>query len=601
MRHSLQRPLILLSALLLAACQDTSVNSQPAVSVHAVQGSGDSSPLQGSTVVVRGVVTGDFQDYGSHGHGDLGGFYIASLEADGNPASSEGVFVFEQGRQLLDVAPGQVVDVDATVVEHFGETQLQATSVRAVGNARYEATVVEFPEAGLERFEGMLIRIPAPLTIAGNRNLGRFGELLLAADDRPYQFTNGNAPDPGRFTQHREQLARRTLLLDDGHRLENPRDNRYATGDVPPRAGNTISGLTGNLRWSRGSGKNGNDGYRLMPTEPVEIEPRNPRPDPPARTAGLRVVSLNVLNLFSGLDEGAERCGPGGDRRCRGADNPRELERQLDKIVATFREVDADIVGIMEIENNAKASLELLRSALGNAGLDYDFVNTGTIGADSIKVGLLYRPAAVETLGDFSLLSGAVDGRFDSGRNRPVLAQTFVDKASGMRVAVLVNHLKSKGSDCDDVNDPNRGDGQGNCNRTRARAAAALADWSAGSIAGNANGNVLIIGDLNAYLREDPVRVIEHGGFVNLLDRENGDAAYSFVYNGQAGALDHAFASPALAGRVRQAVEWHVNADEPSLYDYNLDFDRDPRLFEPGTPWRASDHDPVIVDIDFFR
>ncbi len=600
-RNALQRPLTLLSLLLLVACQDTSADRQPTVSVHAVQGSGDSSPLEGSTVVVRGVVTGDFQDYGGRGHGRLGGFYIASLEADDNPNSSEGVFVFEKGRQLLDVTPGQVVDVDATVVEHFGETQLAATAVRAVGTAGYEPVVVELPEARFERFEGMLITIPAPLTIAGNRNLGRFGELLMAAGGRPYQFTNRNAPHPGRFTLHREQRAEKTLLLDDGHRRENPRDNRYASGDVPPRAGNTISGLTGNLRWSRGSGANGDSGYRLMPTEAVEIEPQNPRPDAPARAAGLRVVSLNLLNLFSGLDEGEERCGPNGDRGCRGADNQRELERQLDKIVATFREIDADVVGIMEIENNAQASLELLRSALSDAGLDYEFVNTGTIGEDSIKVGLLYRPAAVETQGDFSLLTGAVDGRFDSERNRPALAQTFVDKASGARLAVVVNHLKSKGSDCDAVNDPNRGDGQGNCNLTRTRAAAALVDWSAGSVAEVSDGNVLIIGDLNAYLREDPVRAIENGGFVNLLDREIGDTAYSFVYNGQAGALDHAFASPALAPRVRQTVEWHVNADEPPLFDYNLDFDRSPTLIESGTPWRASDHDPVVIDIDFSR
>ena len=595
----------LLSVFLIIAPQGDAADRPPgqssAIAVHTVQGDGDASPLEGTDVTVRGVVTGDFQDYGGSGHGRLGGFYIASLEPDDNPDSSEGVFVFEKGRRFLDVLPGQVVEVDAEVVEHFGETQLAATAVRVVSNAGYEPVVVEFPEAGLERFEGMLIRIPEPLTIAGNRNLGRFGELLLAAGGRPYQFTNRNAPDPGRFTLYRERRAERMLLLDDGHRREDPRNNRYATGTVPPRAGNRVRGLTGNLRWSRGSGSNGDSGYRLMPTEAVVIEPANPRPQAPERAGSLRVVSLNLLNLFSGLDDGEERCGPNGDRRCRGAGTPTELERQLDKIVATFRELDADIVGVMEIENNADASLELLRSALDGAGLDYRFVNTGVIGEDSIKVGLLYRPAAVDAPGDFALLTGAVDGRFDGRRNRPVLAQIFVDKASGERLAVAVNHLKSKGSDCDAVNDPNLGDGQGNCNRTRTLAAAALADWSAGSLAEAADGKVLIIGDLNAYLRENPVRVIENGGFVNLLDREIGDSAYSFVYNGQAGALDHAFASPALAARVRQVVEWHVNADEPPLFDYNLDLGRHARLFEPGTPWRASDHDPLIVDIDFSR
>ena len=44
----------------------------------------------------------------------------------------------------------------------------------------------------------------------------------------------------------------------------------------------------------------------------------------------------------------------------------------------------------------------------------------------------------------------------------------------------MVNHLKSKGSDCNAVGDPDTGDGQGNCNMTRTAAAEALVDWMAG-------------------------------------------------------------------------------------------------------------------------
>ena len=74
--------------------------------------------------------------------------------------------------------------------------------------------------------------------------------------------------------------------------------------------------------------------------------------------------------------------------------------------------------------------------------------------------------------------------------------------------------------------------------------------------------------------------------------------AYSFVFAGQAGALDHAMASRALYSHVTGAAEWHINADEPSLIDYNLDFGRDTSLFDGATPFRASDHDPVIVGLD---
>ncbi len=68
-------------------------------------------------------------------------------------------------------------------------------------------------------------------------------------------------------------------------------------------------------------------------------------------------------------------------------------------------------------------------------------------------------------VGDFEILDSADDPRFIDTKSRPVLAQTFEVNATGARFTVAVNHLKSKGSDCIDVGDPDTGDGQGNCNR----------------------------------------------------------------------------------------------------------------------------------------
>jgi uncharacterized protein len=82
-------------------------------------------------------------------------------------------------------------------------------------------------------------------------------------------------------------------------------------------------------------------------------------------------------------------------------------------------------------------------------------------------------------------------------KNRPVLAQTFEDLASGERFTVAVNHLKSRGSPCDDVGDPDLSDGQGNCNLTRTAAAEALVDWLSSDPTGSGDGRYLIIGDLN--------------------------------------------------------------------------------------------------------
>jgi predicted extracellular nuclease len=203
----------------------------------------------------------------------------------------------------------------------------------------------------------------------------------------------------------------------------------------------------------------------------------------------------------------------------------------------------------------------------------------------------------VEPAGEFSVLTSLVDSRFDDRKNRPVLVQTF-DMLGGGRFTVAVTHLKSKGSNCDDAGDPNRNDGQGNCNQTRTRAATALGDWLNADPTNSGDPDVLIMGDLNSYLREDPLVALEQAGFVNLLDASVGSGAYSFVFGAQAGALDHAFASRSLATRVSGATEWHINADEPPLIDYNLDFDRDAGLFDETTPFRASDHDPVIVGIN---
>jgi hypothetical protein len=163
-------------------------------------------------------------------------------------------------------------------------------------------------------------------------------------------------------------------------------------------------------------------------------------------------------------------------------------------------------------------------------------------------------------------------------------------------LTVIVNHLKSKGSSCESDGDPNLGDGQGNCNQTRTNAAVAIADWVATDPTASNDPDVLIIGDFNAYTREDPLTALKNAGFTNLLDAKSD--AYSFAFDAQAGALDHAIASASLAPQVVETIEWHINADEPTLLDYNLEHGRDPALFDPDSPYRASDHDPVIIGLD---
>ena len=92
-----------------------------------------------------------------------------------------------------------------------------------------------------------------------------------------------------------------------------------------------------------------------------------------------------------------------------------------------------------------------------------------------------------------------------------MLAQAFVEigNTDFEPVTVAVNHLKSKGSPCDDIGDPDTGDGQGNCNLTRLAAAQAQVNWLAGDPTGSGSDDYLIIGDLNSYAMEDPIAAIK--------------------------------------------------------------------------------------------
>lgn len=316
----------------------------------------------------------------------------------------------------------------------------------------------------------------------------------------------------------------------------------------------------------------------------------------PGATGTIRVMAANALNLFATIDSRGATCGP-LRADCRGADSVEEYERQRAKIIATVLGSGADIVGLMEIENDDGATLDdLVRTLAAASGDDWRQVETGVIGWDTIKVGLIYNAARVEPMGRWRILNSNVDRRFDDGRNRPALAQTFRGPDGFEPVTVVVNHFKSKGSSCADIGDPDLGDGQGNCNLTRTRAAEALADWARSDPTGT-GADVLIVGDLNAYQGEDPVRALEAAGYDNLVSRFVGDGAYTFEFRGRRGVLDHAFATTGLLPRIETVRIWHINAGQPRELDYNLEDGRDPSRFDSSSPIRSSDHDPVIVDL----
>ncbi len=564
-----------------------------ATPIDAIQGPGAGAALPGLQLV-EGVVVGDYQ-----GAGQFSGFHVQEedVDADLDPATSEGLFIFNTS---FPVAIGDVVRITGTAGEFSGMTQLSSvTSVQVCSSGASDAVtpaVVDLPVASLdemERFEAMSVTFVDELTVTETFTLGRFGELTLSAGGRQYTPTAVVAPGaPATALQDVNNRSR--IVLDDGINLQNPDPVIYPAGGLsaanPVRSGDTVPSLSGVLEFRFSV-------YRVQPTGPVTIVASNPRPAAPADVGGrIQVASFNVLNYFNGDGLG------GGFPTARGANTPDEFARQRAKTIAAISVLDADVIGLMELENDAgptSALADLVAGLNDVAGPGtYSYIDTGVVGTDAIKVALIYRTAAVEPVGDYAILDSSVDSRFIDTLNRPALAQTFED-IHGDRYTVVVNHLKSKGSDCNSAGDPDVGDGQGNCNLTRTAAAEALADWLATDPTGSGDPDVLIIGDLNSYAKEDPITALLNAGYTNTVAQFGGSTAYSYVFGGQSGYLDHALANATLAPQVTGVTDWHINADEPIALDYNVEFKSAGQVasFYAPDAYRASDHDPVKIGL----
>ncbi|MEM6596801.1 MAG: ExeM/NucH family extracellular endonuclease [Cyanobacteria bacterium P01_C01_bin.69] len=605
----------------------------PPILISEIQGSGSASDLEGQTVTIEGIVTGDFQDGDADDSRNLRGFYVQDETGDGDAATSDGIFIFEGGDFLTDVAVGNKVSITGSVNEFFGETQISATSITKTGTGSITPVNIDLPTpdlitnsdgeliADLEQYEGMLVSFNEALTVDEYFNYDRFGEIRLSEGGRPFQFTQTDAPSVAGFQAQQEELARRTIALDDGLSTQNPDPLRFPAPGFSNtnnfRGGDTVTGLTGNVRFSRGSGGSGDEIYRIVPTEEVNFTSQNPRPESPEEVGGsLKVVSFNVLNYFTTLDTSGTTTANGSDPR--GADNATEFERQTEKLVTTILEIDADILGLIEVENdflegssgNAVENLVSELNAVEGANT-YDWVRPGqqfVDAGDAISVGAIYKTASVKVadgtnpaiLRDENLPTGFEGETIFNGRstNRAPLAITFEELGNSEAFTVVINHFKSKGSVFNPEN-ADIGDGQANNNPIRVRAAEAIDAWIKTNPTGTSDEDVLLLGDLNAYANEDPITFLESAGYTDLAELfAGGETPYSFLFDGQLGTLDYALANTTLVSQVTGATEWHINADEADALDYNLDFGRNPELFDGTDPYRNSDHDPLIVGLE---
>lgn len=587
----------------------------PATPIHFIQGEGFQSPLQSAFVHIEGIVTGSFQDTQD---GGLGGFFMqmADADQDGNPLTSEGIFVHDNnfGRSVY---PGDVVRVAGVVEEQFSETQIRnvadvelcaSNHLDLVSPTYVELPIESFSE--LESLEGMWVETAQDLLVTDVFNAVRFGEIYVSSE-RIFQPTQVVRPgDEARELQRANDRNR--LIIDNARSGANRLPLLTGEDGInalsvhnPIRNGYTVrSGFQGLMGFSFGE-------YRLRAlADPQFDASSNPREDAERRRGQIRVATFNVENLFTTLQGSGATCGP-NNLSCRGAHTLSELERQLAKLTAAIGKMDADVVALIEVENDADDStLATLVDALNDAYPrdNWQYIATGWLGTDAIKNAYIYRPRRVTPIGDFAVLDDSVDPDFDTSRQRPALAQSF-ETNNGGRFTTVNIHLRSKTS-CPSGSSPDadQGDGQACWNQWRTLSAGALARWLEDDPTGAGTVNQLVLGDFNAYAMEDPMTTLYDAGYVNLAIADNDDEpnVYSYNFFGQAGSLDHGLASPNMAAQVLRAQYWHINSDEIPAFTYTEGdlpggFLEKPANFYAPNEIRSSDHDPMIIDMNVRR
>jgi predicted extracellular nuclease len=560
--------------------------------ISRVQGADEESPLVGEYVEIQGIVTLSLQ-----GNEQLKGFFLQEegIHYDNDPLTSEGIFISYADTSVVE---GDVIKISGIVQEKYGQTQL--TSINGItncGTAQITSTDITMPVLpSLEAYEGMLVNVTNELVVNDTYGLKRYGEIKLASE-RLYQSTQ--VALPGEAANALEaQNKQKELTLDDSIAIQNPDVIPYPTPELDAnntlRLGDKVNNIQGVIGF-------GYSQYRIHPTQQPNFVQQNPRTESPQieERGDLRIASFNVLNYFNGDGQG------GGFPTPRGADNLEEFDRQKAKTVNALLALDADIIGLLEMENDGFGELSALAELTSSlneqdSANQYAYVklNTAQVGGDAIMSAIIYRSNKVKEIGTASFTEAVP---FDYG-NRPPVMQTFESLSTEEIFNVVVTHLRSKGS-CRRAEglDQDQNDGQGCWNQTRINAVNALTSWIETEPTGVSDPDTLILGDINAYAKEDPIQTFTEKGYTNVKQQLNGNTDdYSYVFKGRIGSLDHVFASTEMMNKVIATTDWHINADEPAALDYNTEYKSDKHkasLYSEHV-YRSSDHDPIVIELN---
>ena len=598
--------------------------------IHTIQGSGNTSPLVTMAVTTSGTVTGLRSN----------GFFVQEPDAtvDGDPNTSEGIFVFTSSAPPAAAAIGNNVQVSGTVSEFIpasdpgtpSQTELTSPTVTqlSTGNPLPTPHTLTAPETlvndvnNLEKYEGMRVHVDS-LTVGAptggnvnevNATSSSFGDFygVITGVARPFRepgievpyptptpFPSGAAPPSApTFDANPERLRINSLGL---------------TGSVDLQVSTNalVTSITGPLDY----------GFRTytIDTDPPSITPTPlvsggisavPVPTPTFRE--LTVASFNMQRFFDTTDDPLT------------SDvvlTTTAFNNRLNKASLAIRNIlrSPDVIGVEEMEGGPSGSdnsiLQLVADKVNmDAGTPNDYQPYLSRGNDigGINVGFLVRSSRI-TVFSVTQYNKAETFADPSGgtsllNDRPPLvlrASITQPDTTTLPFSVIVNHLRSLSS----INLLTNAGAHTRVKRQKqAESLATLINTMQNGGAEQVlpyDQNIVSVGDYNSYQFNDGYadvigtvkgipapanQVVESSPDLNnpdltdLIDFVPADQKYSYTFGGNAQAIDHTLVNQNMLGRFSRFAYARMDADFQDAYRN-----------DPNRPERISDHDPEVA------
>ena len=413
-----------------------------------------------------------------------------------------------------------------------------ASSILAVEKVEWPSSFVD----GWDKYIGKMVQITTPLYVCGNYydSLMLAAERLYVPEEKAVGLADGDSTAYWAIKKsNREKMISLSC---------NIRNYEVRTGAV-------VKNLQARVV---APGK-------LVTGATPKFTNNKPEPKPKMLKGGLLVCAANIQNYFYDLGGYAQR-----------KTTKEQQALQTQKICKAFKQIDADIYALCEIQKGDSAA-QMLVDAMNKMAKKnlYAYVSHGWTNSDMISCGYIYRTDKVKPYGEMQYAYQDTTSHY---RYR-LMACGFEQLTSGEKFVLNINHLRSK-----------RGTGAESNEKRMANVDSLLVmldKIEQEQVFGDSD--ILLVGDYNSYTQEEPIQTLVRAGYADMVMRDD-STGYSYVYHSEAGYLDRVFASESMAKQVKQVAVYHLNAD----YFYSRGFKRG----LDDTMFRYADHDPILIRVE---